>query len=118
MKQHKQRAASAFTIASAMAAYRCALHHGEVTHPTLHLDGVEVQDVIDALSRMLQLQTGPVTVVVTPTAEDAWQLAEQVAANSGYDTAMFKSATRLGDRRTKYWAASQVFKPEDNPDWN
>ena len=73
-------------------------------------------DVIDALSRMLQLQIGqPVTIVVTPTAEDAWELAEQVAANSDFNTAMFKSATRLGDRRTKFWAASQAFKPEDNP---
>lgn len=97
-----QRASRAYSLAAAMATWCCADHLGEADErPTLA--NVPITDAIDVLGRMLQLQIGqPVTVVTTPTAEGAWQLAEQVAENASWDFHQFADATRLANERREH----------------
>ena len=99
-----QCASAAYKLASAMCVYCCA-HHLDADSAGLRptLVSVPITDAIDVLGRMLQLQIGqPVTVVTTPTAEGAWQLAEQVAENAAWNFDMFHDATRLGDEREQH----------------
>lgn len=112
--RQKERPSRAVALASALALVRCRLHHGEFTEDDMPKltgrAGVVIPDVMDALAKMLQMQLGaPITTVVTPTAEDAWQLAEMLAANADYDTEMFRRAAQMGRERAYFWDAVIAF---------